>query len=148
MGILAKIFAPAVGETVKGIGEGVSTLANGIRTAITGELSPDKRAELEKMAIEAEKLYQRSQTEINKIEAQLASIFIAGWRPFIGWICGLALGFNFIINPFIVWISRFLEKEIKPPMLDMSELYPLVLALLGLGVYRTYEKARNVQNKH
>ena len=78
MGFLAKLFAPAVGETVKGIGEGVSTLANGIRTAITGELSPDKRAELEKMAIEADKLYQMSQTEINKIEAQHASIFIAG----------------------------------------------------------------------
>ena len=148
MGLLAKLFAPAVGETVKGIGEGVSTLANGIRTAITGELSPDKRAELEKMAIEADKLYQMSQTEINKIEAQHASIFIAGWRPFIGWICGLALGFNFILNPLIVWISRFLEKEIKPPMLDMSELYPLVLALLGLGVYRTYEKAKNAQNRH
>ena len=148
MSLLAKIFAPAVGETFKGIGEGVSTLANGIRTAITGELSPDKRAELEKMAIEADKLYQMSQTEINKIEAQHASIFIAGWRPFIGWICGLALGFNFILNPLIVWISRFLEKEIKPPMLDMSELYPLVLALLGLGVYRTYEKAKNAQNRH
>jgi hypothetical protein len=148
MGLLSKLFAPAVGETVKGIGEGVSTLATGIRSAITGELSADKRAELEKMAIEADKLYQKSQTEINKIEAQHASIFIAGWRPFIGWICGLALGFNFILNPLIVWVSKIFAKDVTPPMLDMSELYPLVLALLGLGVYRTYEKARSVQHKH
>lgn len=148
MSFLGKIFGSAVGETVKGIGEGVSSLANGIRSAITGDLPPEKRAELEKMAMEAEVLYQKSQTEINKIEAQHASIFIAGWRPFIGWICGLALGFNFIINPLIVWISKFFEKELEPPMLDIGELYPLVLALLGLGVYRTYEKGHNVQNMH
>lgn len=148
MGLLSKLFAPAVGETVKGIGEGISTLAGGIRSAITGEMSPEKRAELEKMAIEADQLYQQSQTEINKIEAQHASIFVAGWRPFIGWICGLALGFNFIVNPLIIWISEIFSKDIEPPMLNMSELYPLILALLGLGVYRSYEKTKGVQDKH
>lgn len=148
MGLLSKLFAPAVGETVKGIGEGISTLAGGIRSAITGEMSSEKRAELEKIAIEADQLYQQSQTEINKLEAQHKSVFIAGWRPFIGWICGLALGFNFIINPLIIWISEIFSKDVSPPMLDMSELYPLILALLGLGVYRSYEKTKGVQDKH
>lgn len=148
MGLLSKLFAPVVGETVKGIGEGISTLAGGIRSAITGELSAEKRAELEAMAIKADQLYQQSQTEINKIEAQHPSIFVAGWRPFIGWVCGSALAFNFIINPFIIWISEFINKDLNPPMLNMKELYPLIIALLGLGVYRTYEKRKGVQGKH
>lgn len=90
MSFLSNIFGPAIGETVKGIGEGVGTLAKDLRTAITGEISPDKRAELEELAARAESMAMQGQTAINKIEAGHKSIFVAGWRPFIGWVCGVA----------------------------------------------------------
>ena len=148
MGLLSNLFAPAVGETVKDISEGISTLAGGIRSAITGEMPPKERAQLERMAIEADKLSQKAQAEINKIEAQHKSLFVAGWRPFIGWVCGSALAFNFVLNPLITWMSEIFAKDVTPPVLDMGELYPLVLALLGLGAYRSYEKVRKVQDRH
>ncbi len=147
MSLLANIFGPAIGETVKGIGDGIGSLAKGIRTAITG-IDPDKAAELEKIAAQAEVLASQAQSDINKIEAQSHSLFIAGWRPFIGWICGCALAFNYIINPLIEWIAKLEGKVITPPMLDMNQLYPLVLTLLGMGAYRTFEKAKGVSNKH
>ena len=153
MGILAKLFAPAVGETVKGIGEGVSTLANGLRSAITGEMPPEVRAKIEELVIQAESLDRQSQSEINKMEAQHRSIFIAGWRPFIGWTCGVSFCMHFIIFPLAEWYMGYLEmlgfgERIEMPQLDMDQLIPLVLGMLGLGVYRTYEKKKNVQGRH
>lgn len=153
MGWLSKLVAPMVGETVKNIGEGVSILANGLRSAITGEISPESKAQIEKLIIQADSLDRQSQTEINKIEAAHKSIFIAGWRPFIGWICGVSLGMNFIIFPMAEWYMGYLEMlgfgvRIILPKLDMGQLIPLVFALLGIGGMRTYEKLKNVQGRH
>ena len=75
------------------------------------------------------------QTEINKIEAQHRSIFVAGWRPFIGWVCGLSLAYSFIGHPIM---STYIADM---PVLDTTALYNLVLALLGLGAMRTVEKS-------
>jgi len=148
MSFLANIFGAAIGKTVKEVGEGIGSLAKGLRTAITG-IDPDKAAELEKLAVQAESLANQAQTEINKIEGQHKSIFIAGWRPFIGWVCGFALAFNFVVNPLILWIAELSGIEnINPPILDMSQLFPLVLSLLGLGGYRTFEKLKKVQKEH
>jgi hypothetical protein len=89
-----------------------------------------------------------AQAQINQEEAKSASRFVSGWRPFIGWICGGALGFQFIARPLLLWGLALLKKEVEIPVLDMSELYPLVISLLGLGVYRTAEKIKGVQGRH
>lgn len=91
----------------------------------------------------------RQQTEINKIEAASSSLFVAGWRPFIGWICGCALAWQFLLLPVGSWlastVAQYLGKEAPTfPQLDNSQLYPILFALLGMGGLRTMEKIRDV----
>ena len=91
---------------------------------------------------ERERLKQRLpelQVELNKIEAGHRSVFVAGWRPFIGWVCGLGLGFTFLVNPVIQWYTGQAGPEIPTDV--MME---LVLAMLGLSGLRTYEKLKKV----
>lgn len=84
-----------------------------------------------------------AQTEINKIEAQHRSRFVAGWRPFIGWVCGVALGYNFVIRDIIAWILRMNYPSLEPPPeLAMEHLLTVLMGMLGLGTLRTYEKIK------
>ena len=83
----------------------------------------------------------QGQLEINKQEAQHGSIFVAGWRPAIGWICGAGIGWNFVVKPIIVWVGFLAGVDMAlAPELDTSELMTLLLGMLGLGGLRTYEK--------
>lgn len=101
----------------------------------------------EKMSKEAimEELRQKPhilQAEITKIEAGHRSVFIAGWRPFIGWVCGLGLCFAFLIGPLMGFLG------IAAPVFPIEVMYNLVLALIGLGGLRTYEKIKGVDKIH
>lgn len=105
----------------------VGNLAWEIREAIKGkELDPNELISL--------------QTKINEIEAGHRSIFVAGWRPFIGWICGFALAYNFIIRDLFIWILKPVDI---PPALQMEHLMTVLLGMLGLGGLRTYEKIKD-----
>lgn len=90
----------------------------------------------------------QGQLEINKQEAQHGSIFVAGWRPFIGWVCGAALVWNFIIQPLLLWIAWMMPDlgidMSTAPKLDSGELMTVLLGMLGLGGLRTYEKRLGV----
>lgn len=90
----------------------------------------------------------QGQLEINKVEAQHGSIFVAGWRPFIGWVCGFALVWNFIIQPLLLWIAWMMPDlgidMSTAPKLDSGELMTVLLGMLGLGGLRTYEKRLGV----
>jgi len=147
MGLFGKLFAPG-GDTIKGAMEGAGTLAKDIRSAITGEISPEKKAEIELKVTELNATLAIAQMEINKAEAGSPSLFVAGWRPGIGWICAIALGINYIVNPIADWALKIAGKEIALPAMDLSQLFPLVIALLGLGVYRTVEKVKDVHGNH
>lgn len=142
MGILGKLFSG--GDTIKGALEGAGELAKDVRTAITGQ-SPE-------MLMKAQELEDRiltAQAEINKIEAASPSLFIAGARPFILWTCGIALFINYILRPIIIYISVAVGKTgTMIPEVDIDSLYPLMIALLGLGTMRTAEKFKGVQGKH
>jgi hypothetical protein len=84
-----------------------------------------------------------AQTEINKIEAQHRSRFVAGWRPFIGWVCGTALLYNFIIRDIVAWVIRINSPALEPPPeLAMEHLLTVLMGMLGLGTLRTYEKLK------
>jgi len=81
------------------------------------------------------------QGEINKIEAAHKSVFVAGWRPLIGWVCGLALCYNFIIRDLMVWGLALTGGDVPPPPpLQLDVLSTILYALLGLGGLRTFEK--------
>lgn len=91
-----------------------------------------------------------AQAEVNKSEAASGNMFVAGWRPAIGWVCALALGFQFIVAPFATWgVSIYAAHtgqhlSIPFPTLDMGTLLTLLLGMLGLGGMRTFEKVNGV----
>lgn len=86
-----------------------------------------------------------AQMEINKAEAAHTSVFVAGWRPFIGWVCGWALAWNFIVYPITQWIAFLYAVDLKGmPELDTGELMTVLLGMLGLGTMRAYEKKNGV----
>lgn len=80
------------------------------------------------------------QAQVNAAEAANPNMFVAGWRPFIGWVCGAALTYSYIVVPIGTWIAQTRGIAIgKPPVLD-GNLWELVTAMLGMSGLRTYEK--------
>lgn len=89
-----------------------------------------------------------AQLEVNKAEAAHKSIFVAGWRPFIGWVCGFALLWHFILNPFLYTVlSLFGYNEINLPEFDFAQLSTILMGMLGLGGLRTFEKTKGVSRE-
>ena len=87
----------------------------------------------------------KGQIEINKAEAQSRNIFIAGWRPFVGWSCGLALFWHFLGLPITLFITGWFDVQHPPlPEFDMDSLMTVLLGMLGLGGMRTFEKFKGV----
>ena len=82
----------------------------------------------------------KGQVEINKVEAAHKSLFVAGWRPAIGWVCMLGLLYNTIIaNVLSIWI--------EVPEVDTTLLVPVMMGMLGLGAMRSYEKVNHVSRE-
>lgn len=80
------------------------------------------------------------QLDVNKTEAGSDQLFVAGWRPFVGWVCGTAFGYNYIISPIAVCAIRVWQPGFEIPELDFSEMMPVLLGMLGLGGMRSFEK--------
>jgi hypothetical protein len=127
------------------LGGEVVSAAQGVANVINQFVeTPDERRAadmlLTKMAQEPDK----AQTEINKVESGHRSIFVAGWRPFIGWVCGTSLGLYFIpqfVLGAILWVRVSWDaQEIQAYPVDASALFELVLAMLGMSGLRMIEK--------
>jgi len=87
----------------------------------------------------------KGQIEINKEEAKSRNIFIAGWRPFVGWTCGLALFWHFLGLPVTLFVTGWFDLQHPPlPEFDMQSLMTVLLGMLGLGGMRTFEKFKGV----
>jgi len=87
----------------------------------------------------------KGQLEVNKVEAASRSAFVAGWRPFVGWTCGVALAYHFVIQPLILFGVTVAGVEMSPlPAFDMDTLLTVLLGMLGLGGLRTLEKTKGV----
>ena len=84
------------------------------------------------------------QAMANIEEAKHASVFVAGWRPAIGWVCAIGLGYQFLILPFAGLINAFYVLPAELPAIQAAELTTLVMALLGLGGLRTFEKSKGL----
>ena len=86
-----------------------------------------------------------AQVEVNKAEAQHKSIFVAGWRPMVGWTCAVALAYHFVLAPLILFGVGISGVEIPDlPAFDMDSLMTVLLGMLGLGGLRTYEKQKGL----
>jgi len=116
--ILGTIFGESIASTVNAVGDQIN-----------------KKAELETQS-------DSNQVEINKAEASTSNLFIAGWRPFCGWICSLSLAYHALLQPFIIFIFQLFGKTIPMPSFDESTLTNILYGLLGLGTLRTIEKLK------
>jgi len=128
----------------------IGNLFKDVREAITGKgiEDPTKKAEIELKLKELEQALDMGQIEINKAEASNPNWFVAGWRPFIGWTGGFAIAYIYILSPLIDWGCAIADVHVATPRPDMGMLFNLILALLGLGGMRTYEKSKNIHNRH
>jgi len=86
----------------------------------------------------------KGQLEINKAEAQSRNVFIAGWRPFIGWTCGVAMAYNYVIHPILMFTLAQFNYLVAIPALDLGEMMPVLMGMLGLGGLRSFEKYKGI----
>ncbi len=98
------------------------------------------KLELMKMQQAGELAQITGQLDVNKVEAGSASVFVAGWRPSVGWVCSAGLAIQFVIGPVLTWAAALLGHPIAFPSLDMGTLMTLLAGMLGLGGMRTVEK--------
>ena len=105
---------------------------------------PEAKAKAETALRDSLLSWDKAQSDVNAVEAASASVFVSGWRPFIGWTCGLALAYQFVLSPIFVWIGLCAGFHPPvPPKLD-DTLWQLVFAMLGMGGLRTLEKLKGV----
>ena len=95
------------------------------------------KAEIEKAIVDAAMNGALAQIEVNKVEAQHDSMFVAGWRPAVGWVCATSLAYSYILSPILaIWFEI--------PTLELGPLMTLLTGMLGMGGLRTYEKLKGV----
>jgi hypothetical protein len=95
--------------------------------------------------IDADLAAMTAQADINKVEAASPSLFKSGWRPFVGWVCAAGLVYGLLICPLLPWVVNAFGGHVPPmPALDSNTLMSLLVPLLGLGAYRTFEKSKGV----
>tara|TARA_R100000935_G_C2830601_1_gene164801 strand:- start:1483 stop:1878 length:396 start_codon:yes stop_codon:yes gene_type:complete len=118
---------------------------------VIDKVIPDKNAsakakqEIEQTLVANMAQINIEQIKTNQVEASSRSIWIAGWRPFIGWVCGIAMAWHFVGVPFITFIAAWTGAVIPPlPVFDMSSLMTVLMGLLGLGSMRTFEKMKGL----
>lgn len=126
---------------ITGLGA-VSDLAS----TVINKIWPDK-TEAEKQQLAAAVMVVQGQLDINKVEAANPSVFVSGWRPFIGWVCGTACAWNWIGLPIAKVILLILGHPLNLAPADLTEMLPLLFGLLGLGTLRTVEKINGVAAK-
>lgn len=130
------------------------TAALDIGGKLIDRLIPDKskqdeaKAQLVQMQVAGELQQIVGQLDVDKTEAASNSIFVAGWRPFIGWVCGSALAYQYILSPIGQWLAALFGHPVAAPSLDIGQLMTLLLSMLGMGVLRSYDKAQGNGNGH
>lgn len=89
-----------------------------------------------------------AQSDINKIEAANSNLFVAGWRPFVGWILGAAFGAVYLVFPLLAWLAALFDRPTVFPTLDSGTLMTLLMGMLGMGAMRSWDKAKGTGNGH
>ncbi len=130
MSFLGKVLGSGIAETATGIANAVDRFVQ----------TPDEKAAALVLITKIRQEPGKWQSEINKIEAGNRNVFVSGWRPAIGWICATALLWGWIVAPILQFI--FPEKEM--PAIELGQAISLVMALLGMGALRSYEKQKGL----
>lgn len=137
---------------IGGVLESIGKMADDLFTSDKERL--DAQIEMQKLGIEAAKVEAglvTAQIEVNKTEAQHSNIFVAGWRPAIGWIGAASMAYQFIMYPLLVWgwslmqANGWVSLDLQPPpMLDTDALWVILSGMLGIAGARTFEKVKGV----
>ena len=138
---------------------GILNILVGPISALLDKFIPDKDAR-EAMAHEIATMAERNifeiakaQLAVNAAEAAHKSLFVAGWRPAVGWICALGMASNFLLLPFgnlFLSVTQVVDTEgviIQLPMVDLATMMPVLMGMLGLGALRTYEKKQGISRE-
>lgn len=138
---MAPLLIPAIGGIIETIGKVADDLIT----------SDEERARVEIDAYKAETDRLTGQTEVNKVEAASTSLFVAGWRPAVGWVGVLAMLYQFVLYPFLVWGWSLMQAAhwislglVVPPMLDTDALWVILTGILGIGGMRSLDKINGV----
>jgi len=131
---------------------GISSVVESVGKVIGDLHTSDKeRMELELEAKRIDQAVDLGQMEVNKVEAANQNLFVAGWRPAIGWVGAGAMAYQFLLYPLLVWAWVWLQaegyvpKEVSPPpMLDTEALWVILSGMLGIAGMRSFEKSRGV----
>ena len=81
-----------------------------------------------------------AQTNVDAVEAASPSFFKSGWRPAVGWVCAVALGVQFLVNPIGSWVAALMGHPVAFPPLDLGTLMTLLFGMLGMGTLRSFDK--------
>lgn len=124
------------------------TAIAGVAQTVLSRVLPDKpaqeaaTAELARMQLSGDLAAISGQLQVDAAEAASKSTFVAGWRPFIGWICGCALAYDFIVRPFLMFAATGFRSHAIAPEIDVANLNQLLFGMLGLATMRTVEKLK------
>jgi hypothetical protein len=134
--------------SLTGMGE-IADLAGNIINKIFPDKTQEERdkAAAELQAALAAAQAASAQTDIDKIEAASSSIFVAGWRPAVGWVCGIGFGIQ-VLGPLLEWLATLCGHPVKFPVMDASLVGSTLAALLGLGGMRSWDKKNGTANGH
>ena len=130
---------------------GILSTLIGPATELAGKFIADKDKaaqlahDLSTMADKHSQEAMLAQVEVNKAEAESGSVFKGGWRPFIGWVCGAAFAYHFVLQPLILFGVTVAGVQIPElPTFDMTSLMTVMMGMLGLGGLRSYEKKQGL----
>lgn len=133
----------AVGKEVGDAAGGVlDAIFRGVDSLVTSDEEREQLAQARRALEQQPRLWQALQ---NRLEVQHRTVFVAGWRPAVGWVCAFGLAWLYVVHPLLTWLLRIFAPEIEPPpTLDLEQLIAILFAMLGMGTLRTVEKAKGV----
>lgn len=132
---------PILGDIIKEIGTTVREVIPDADKRLDVEV---RLRELAAQADARETELLQDQIDVNKEEAKNSNLFVAGWRPAIGWVGAFSLGWTWMFAPLLQWTAQLLGHPTSIPALDPNAMYPVILAMLGVSASRTVEKLQGV----
>lgn len=134
---------------------GIGSVIESVGKVADSLITTDKeRMQLELENRKLDQAIDLAQIEVNKVEAASSSVFVAGWRPAIGWIGAAAMAYQFLLYPVLLWGWAYMQgtgwipKElVPPPVLDADQLWVILSGILGIAGMRSFEKSKGVASK-
>lgn len=147
MSFLSKLLGG--GDAIKSVGDTLDNLFTSDEERL--ELQVERaKADREYNFKEAQLLAEQNiaQTKVNAVEAASGNLFQAGWRPAIGWVGALALAYQFVVHPLLLWGLAVSGLDVEPPpLVNTDALYPIITGMLGVAGLRSYDKLKRTDTR-